>query len=60
MTGNTGVSAKTVPTLESAGQLAGFASNTWEVHAFCRVVNRDGSCLGKSTFTDLMFDWEEA
>ena len=25
------------------------------VHAFCKVVNREGICFGSSTFTDAMF-----
>ena len=43
------------PTIEAAGQLAGFASNVAAKHAFCRVVRRDGSCLGRSTLTLAMF-----
>ena len=45
-----------LPTLESAGQPAGLASNCADVHAFCSVVKRDGSCLGRSTLTDSTFD----
>ena len=51
MTGSTGVTAVTVPTRESTGQPAGFASNMAAVHAFCSVVSLEGSCLGKSTLT---------
>ena len=40
------------PTTDAAGQPAGLASNCAEVHAFCSVVNLDGSCFGRSTFTE--------
>ena len=38
------------PTTDAAGQPAGLASNCAAVHAFCNVVNLEGSCLGRSTF----------
>ena len=47
--------ALAVPTSDSAGQPAGLALNCASVHAFCSVVKREGSCLGRSTLTDLMF-----
>ena len=45
------------PMIDAAGQPAGFASNCAAVHAFCSVVRREGSCLGSSTLTLLMFAW---
>ncbi len=54
-TGSTGVETLTTPITDAAGQLAGFASNTAAVHAFCSVVSREGSCLGSSTLTFAMF-----
>ena len=42
-------------TTEAAGQPAGFVSNWAEVHAFCNVVNLEGSCFGRSTLTREMF-----
>ncbi len=38
------------PTIDAAGQLAGFASNVAAAHAFCSVVRREGSSLGKLDF----------
>ena len=43
------------PDPRSAGQPAGFALNCAAVHAFCNVVNLDGSCFGRSTLTFAMF-----
>ncbi len=54
-TGSSGVFALTIPTIDAAGQPAGFASNCAAVHAFCSVVSREGSCLGRSTLTCAMF-----
>src|ERR1700722_4469648 len=54
-TGSTGVVAVAWPMTDAAGQLAGFASKTAAVHAFCSVVSREGSALGSSTLTRLMF-----
>ena len=48
------------PTIDAGGQFAGFASNTFAEHAFCNVVNLDGSCFGRSTLTDSIFDCDEA
>src|SRR5580700_7238793 len=42
---------------DAAGQPAGLVLNCVSVHAFCNVVNRDGSCLGSSTLTRAMFAW---
>jgi hypothetical protein len=42
-------------TIDAAGQAAGLASKTAAVHAFCNVVNLDGSCFGRSTLTLEMF-----
>ncbi len=50
-----GVTAFAVPTRDAAGHAAGFALNTLSRHAFCNVVNREGSCLGRLTFTERMF-----
>ena len=47
--------AFTVPTIDAAGQSAGFASNVAAVHAFCSVVRREGNCLGRSTLTLVIF-----
>jgi len=44
------------PMKESGGQLAGLASKTFARQAFWRVVNRDGSEIGSSTFTLAMLD----
>src|SRR5664279_3402361 len=49
-----GVLAVAVPTSDSFGQDAGFASKTAARHAFCSVVRRDGSCLGSETLTERM------
>ena len=35
------------PMNDAAGHVAGLASNTVARHAFCSVVNRDGSCFGQ-------------
>ena len=43
------------PITDAAGHPAGLASNCAAVHAFCNVVRRDGSCLGRSTLTFAMF-----
>ena len=59
-TGNTGESTLTMPITDAAGQFDGFASNVAATHAFCSVVNREGSCLGRSTLTLAMFDCELA
>src|ERR1022692_4605374 len=40
-------------TRESVGHAAGLAWNVAAGHAFCSVVRREGSCLGRSTLTDL-------
>ena len=45
------------PMFDAAGQPAGFVLNCAAVHAFCSVVRREGSCLGRSTLTSLMFAW---
>ena len=45
------------PMNEADGQPAGLASNCAAVQAFCSVVNRDGSCIGSSTLTFVMFAW---
>ena len=42
---------------DAAGQPAGLVLNCAAVHAFCSVVRREGSCLGRSTLTSLMFAW---
>ena len=39
------------PITEAAGHPAGLALNCAAVHAFCSVVSREGSCLGRSTLT---------
>src|SRR5258708_6836555 len=54
-TGRIGVTPFAKPTVEAAGQLAGFASKTAVAHAFCSVVNLDGNNLGSSTLTLAMF-----
>ena len=54
-TGRIGVIALAVPITDAAGHPAGLALNCAAVHAFCNVVNREGSCLGRSTLTCLMF-----
>src|SRR6202167_3532688 len=54
-TGSSGVLAFAIPTIDAAGHPAAFASNCAAVQAFCSVVNRDGSCLGRSTLTKAMF-----
>src|SRR4029077_20343683 len=54
-TGRIGVSALALPTLDATGHTAGLALKTRAVHAFCSVVSRDGSCLGRSTLTERMF-----
>ncbi len=56
LTGRIGVTACTAPITDAAGHDAGFASNVASGHAFCSVVNREGSCLGSSTLTCAMFD----
>ena len=43
------------PMFDAAGHPAGLVLNCAAVHAFWRVVRRDGSCLGRSTLTSLMF-----
>ena len=47
--------ALAVPINDGAGHPAGFELNCAAVHAFCNVVNREGSCFGRSTLTCLMF-----
>src|ERR1700722_2252569 len=54
-TGSTGVVAVACPMIDAAGQLAGFASKTCAVQAFCSVVSREGRALGSSTLTLAMF-----
>src|SRR3977135_2963339 len=51
MVGSVGVTAFTTPMTDAAGHAPGFASNVAAGQAFCNVVNRDGSCLGRSTLT---------
>jgi hypothetical protein len=41
------VIALTCPTTKAARQPAGFASNCFAVHAFCRLVNRQDNCLDR-------------
>jgi hypothetical protein len=53
-----GVVAFAVPIRDAAEQAAGFALNVLSGHAFCNVVNLDGSCFGRSTLTFPMFAWE--
>src|ERR1022692_5234874 len=48
-----GVITFACPTRESVGHAAGSAWNAAAGHAFCSVVRREGSCLGRSTLTDL-------
>src|ERR1039457_6336045 len=55
-TGISGVTAFACPTTDAAGQPAGFVLNCAAVHAFCNVVRREGSCFGRSTLTEAMFD----
>src|ERR1700730_2505704 len=55
--GSSGVFARAPPTKEPLGHLSGLAANCASVHAFCRVVRRDGRALGSCTSTDLMFAW---
>ena len=52
-TGTMGDTAVADPILESWGHAAGFWLNVLSGQAFCRVVNRDGSCLGKLTLRDV-------
>src|ERR1700729_695160 len=40
---------------EAVGHPAGLVLNCWAVQAFCRVVSLEGSCLGRSTLTSLIF-----
>ena len=40
------------------GQAAGLASNVAARHAFCSVVSREGSFLGRATLTFAMFACE--
>src|ERR1700728_1408643 len=54
-TGSSGVVAFTTPTIEAAGQLAGFDVNFAAVHACCSVVRREGNCFGRSTFACATF-----
>ncbi len=54
-TGRIGVIAVAVPTRDPAGHEAGLALNVASVHAFCNVVSREGSCLGRFTLTERMF-----
>src|SRR5258708_25497179 len=56
-TGRIGVLALAYPTIDAAGQFAGFASNVAARHPFCSVARREGSCLGSSTLTFAMFAW---
>src|SRR6202020_2652632 len=45
-----------VPTSEPNGrQPSGFAANVASGHAFCKVVKREGSCLGSCTTTEWRF-----
>ena len=39
------------PMSDAAGHPAGLVLNCAAVHAFCSVVSREGSCLGRSTLT---------
>src|SRR6478672_5398334 len=55
--GRTGVVAVAVPTFDAAGQLAGLASKVDCVHAFWRVVSRDGSWRGSCVKTERMLAW---
>src|SRR6476646_999499 len=52
---NVGVFARTPPTNDPDGQVFGFAAKVASGHAFCSVVRRDGSCVGRLTSTDLTF-----
>ena len=45
------------PMIDAGGHPAGLVLNCAAVHAFCSVVRREGSCLGRSTLTLLMFAW---
>ena len=54
-TGITGVIAFACPTIDAGGHAAGLALNVAAGHAFCSVVSREGSCLGRSTLTFAMF-----
>ena len=56
-TGSSGVWTVACPMNDAEGHPAGFASNCLSVHAFCRVVRREGSCNGNSTLTFAMFAW---
>ncbi len=56
-TGSNGVVALASPTLDSAGHAAGFASNVVSMHACLSASRFEGSCLGRFTFTLLMFAW---
>lgn len=49
--------ALAVPTIDTAGQDAGFASNTAATHAPFSVLSLAGSCLGRLTLTLAMFAW---
>ena len=44
------------PTADAGGQAGGVRFEDLARHAFCNVVNLDGSCLGRSTLTRAMFD----
>ena len=57
-TGKTGVIVLAKPTREPDGQAAGLASNVAARHAFCSVVSREGSFLGRATLTFAMFACE--
>src|SRR5487761_1651240 len=55
--GRIGVATVACPMNDAFGQPAGFALNCISVQACCNVSRREGSCLGSSTLTVLMFDW---
>jgi hypothetical protein len=54
-TGRIGVRTRTCPITDGVGHPAGFALNCAPVHAFCSVVNREGSCLGRLSFAAMKF-----
>ena len=54
-TGRMGVIAVACPTRDAGGQVAGLVLKVESTQAFCSVVRREGSCLGRSTFTERMF-----
>src|ERR1700676_3633581 len=56
-TGRSGVMTLACPTIDSGGQPAGFDSKTFARHAFWRVFSCEGSWIGRSTLTFVMFAW---